>query len=102
MAKFVLAMVGGLLSAVSVYRVLADEPVVAKLNRAANVTRAAGPFDAAIAKAQARTVKLYGGKIGREPGYASGVIIAADGQILTASGPLLSGEETRVVLANGR
>lgn len=58
-------------------------------------------FAQAIEKAQARTVKIYGGKIGREPGYATGVIVSADGQIVTATSPLLSAEQIRVVLANG-
>jgi serine protease Do len=58
-------------------------------------------FTAAIEKAQARTVKIYGGQIGREPGYATGMVVSADGQIVTASSPLLSAEQIRVVFADG-
>ena len=58
-------------------------------------------FAAAIELAQARTVKIYGGQIGREPGYATGLIVSADGQILTATSPLLSAEQIRVVLPSG-
>jgi len=58
-------------------------------------------FAPAVERAQARCVKIYGGKIGREPGYATGVVVSADGQIVTASSPLLSAEEIRVVLADG-
>ena len=58
-------------------------------------------FARAIDIAQARTVKIYGGKIGREPGYATGVVVSADGQIVTATSPLLSAEQIRVVLASG-
>src|SRR6185369_7894829 len=52
-------------------------------------------FAAAIAYAQKRTVKLYGAGIGREPGYASGILVSADGQIITAQGVYLSGERLR-------
>ena len=58
-------------------------------------------FAAAIELAQTRTVKIYGGQIGREPGYATGLIVSADGQILTATSPLLSAEQIRVVLPSG-
>ena len=61
----------------------------------------AGLFDAAIAYGQARTVKIYGGSIGREPGYATGVIVSEDGQIITASGLILASRRIRVVLPNG-
>ena len=64
-------------------------------------SRSAGLFDAAIAYGQARTVKIYGGTIGREPGYATGVIVSEDGQIITASGLILASRRIRVVLPNG-
>lgn len=65
---------------------------------AADVPRA---FSPAIERAQVRTAKIYGGKIGREPGYATGLIVSPDGQIITASSPLLAAGQLRVVLANG-
>lgn len=58
-------------------------------------------FAAAIAYAQKRTVKLYGAGIGREPGYASGLLVSADGLILTAQGVYLSGERLRISLPDG-
>lgn len=63
---------------------------------------APGPFSAAIAAAQARVVKVYGASVGREPGYASGVIVAADGQIVTALSVMLEARNLRVVLPDGR
>lgn len=60
-----------------------------------------GPFAEAIQAAQQRTVKIYGGSIGRTPGYATGIVVSADGQILTAQGAFLSTENLRVALADG-
>ena len=61
-----------------------------------------GPFAEAIEIAQRRTVKVYGGSIGRTPGYATGLIVSADGQILTSQGSFLSTDNLRVTLAGGR
>jgi len=61
----------------------------------------ARPFTAAIAHAQRRTVKVLGAQIGRSAGYASGVVVGPAGQIVTASGAFLSGEQLRVTLADG-
>lgn len=58
-------------------------------------------FATSIAYAQKRTVKLYGAGIGREPGYASGLLVSADGLILTAQGVYLSGERLRISLPDG-
>lgn len=66
-----------------------------------DASSSAGLFDAAIAYGQARTVKIYGGTIGREPGYATGVIVSEDGQIITATGLILASRRIRVVLPNG-
>ena len=60
-----------------------------------------GVFAAAIATAQKRTVKIYGAAIGRTPGYATGLIVSADGEILTIDGALLAGESLRVQLPDG-
>lgn len=61
----------------------------------------ASPFAEAIEAAQQRTAKIYGGSIGRTPGYATGLIVSADGQILTAQGSFLATENLRVTLADG-
>jgi len=60
------------------------------------------PFSAAIERVQQRVVKLYGGQLGREKGYGSGVIVSSDGRIVTTLSVLLEGRSLRVVLADGR
>jgi serine protease Do len=59
------------------------------------------PFAPAVAAAQARTVKVYGGAIGRTPGYATGMIVSGSGEILTANGVFLAGQNLRVGLPDG-
>ena len=59
------------------------------------------PFEKAIELAQARTVRIYGARIGREPGYGSGILISADGTILAATGTYLLAESIRVTLPSG-
>ena len=61
----------------------------------------AAEFTDAIAYAQARTVKVYGARIGREAGYATGMIVSPQGLILTAHGSHLAGERLQVVLPDG-
>lgn len=61
----------------------------------------AGPFATAVAAAQARTVKIYGGSIGRTPGYATGIVVSDKGDILTEQGSLLATGNLRVVLPDG-
>lgn len=58
-------------------------------------------YGRSVAFTQNRVVKIYGAKVGRTPGYASGLIISAKGQILTANGTHLNGERIRVVLPDG-
>lgn len=60
-----------------------------------------GPFADAVALAQKRVVKIYGATIGRSPGYATGIIISPDGQILTAMGVHLSEGSVRVTMPDG-
>lgn len=59
-------------------------------------------FAEAIEYAQPRTVKIFGGGIGREQGYASGIIISEDGMILCAHGIYASSPRLRVVTADGK
>lgn len=61
-----------------------------------------GAFADAVAVAQKRTVKIYGAGIGRSPGYGTGLIVSAGGEILTANGVYLSGQTLRVTLADGK
>lgn len=60
-----------------------------------------GPFAPAVALAQRRTVKIYGASIGRTPGYATGIIISPDGQIITANGVYLSQGTLRITMPDG-
>ena len=61
----------------------------------------ANPFRRAIAIAQKRCVKLYGGGAGREHGYATGLLVSPDGLILTAQGMYLAEGRVRVILPDG-
>jgi len=76
--------------------VLAAAPALA-----ADASDVAEPFQKAIAYAQKRCVKVYGGAAGREHGYATGLVVSADGLILTAQGIYLSEERVRVILPDG-
>jgi hypothetical protein len=78
-----------LLATCFVFPALAAEPVEND-PPATKTEAAAGPFAEAVDYAQRRCVKILGAGIGREPGYASGIIISAEGQILTAQGIYLS------------
>ncbi len=66
------------------------------------VDESANPFADAIEYAQKRTVKLYGGGIGREHGYASGIVVSDEGHILVAHGIYVSSIRLRVVMYDGR
>ncbi len=58
-------------------------------------------FADAIAYAQKRTVKIVGAGLAREHGYASGIIVGAEGEILTAVGIYIASPTLRVVLPDG-
>lgn len=61
-----------------------------------------GAFKNAIAAAQARTVKIYGAGIGRVTGYGTGILVSANGEILTTQGAYLSTENLRVGTPDGK
>jgi len=65
-------------------------------------TTASSPFSKAIDHAQKRCVRIYGAGIGRERGYATGLIVSNQGHILTSQGIYLSGERLRVAMRDGR
>jgi serine protease Do len=67
----------------------ADEPV-------------SGIFADAIASAQKRCAKVYGAGTSVEAGYATGLVVSAEGHILTAQGIYLAANQLRVVLPDGR
>jgi serine protease Do len=64
-------------------------------------SREPNAFAEAIAYAQKRCVKIYGTGIGREHGYATGLLVSGDGLVLTATGPYLAGSNIRVILPDG-
>jgi serine protease Do len=76
-------------------------PLILVTAFAAAAEEADGPFVSANAAAQRRVVKIYGAEIGRTPGYASGLIVSAAGDILTAQAAMLSTDNLRVALADG-
>jgi len=67
-----------------------------------NAVAVDGPFAAAIEFAQQRTVKVFGAGIGRSAGYATGIVVSADGQIVTAQGVFLGADNLRVTLPGGK
>jgi len=58
-------------------------------------------FSEAIEYAQARTVKIYGAGIAHVAGYATGIVVSSEGDILTAQGVYLSSDHLRVGLPDG-
>jgi len=56
----------------------------------------------ALARVSPAVVKLYGTGMGRAHGYGTGVLVSADGQILTTKSLLSTADTIRVVLADGR
>lgn len=63
---------------------------------------AGGIFAKAQQYAQARCVKIFGAGIGRVEGYGTGIIVSDHGDILTASGVMLSGRNIYVVTPDGK
>ncbi|MFK7766555.1 MAG: S1C family serine protease [Mariniblastus sp.] len=55
----------------------------------------------AIDGAQPKMAKIYGAGAGKVDGFATGIVISNDGQVLTSQGVILSGKRVRVVLADG-
>lgn len=55
-----------------------------------------------IADAASKVVKLYGAGAGRVEAYGTGVLVSADGKILTALTGMLQGETITAVFADGR
>lgn len=61
----------------------------------------AGGFDRAIESALPRVVKLYGLGAGKQAGYGSGVLVSADGEVLTVFSLLIDARNIRAVTADG-
>ena len=60
------------------------------------------PFVDAIEWAQKRVVKIYGGAIGKEHGYATGMVVSDEGHILVAHGVYIAGTRIQAVMPDGR
>lgn len=59
--------------------------------------------DDGLRTAQSKVVKVFGaGGLGRIEGYGTGILVSADGHVLTALSPLLESSPLQVVLADGR
>jgi len=58
-------------------------------------------FDRAIDALLARTVKLYGLKVGGEAGYGTGILVSEDGLVLTVSSLLIDAQKVRAVTDDG-
>ena len=56
----------------------------------------------ALAICQPKMVKVFGASAGRVEGYATGIIVSGDGQILTTQGVFLDGQQVRVVTPDGK
>lgn len=61
----------------------------------------AGGFDDAIDSAIQRSVKLYGLGAGRHKGYGTGILVSAEGHVLTVSSLLIDSKKIRAVTADG-
>jgi S1-C subfamily serine protease len=54
-----------------------------------------------VARVNARTVKLFGAKVGRSAGFGSGILVSSTGWVLTTDSALLDGRNARAQLADG-
>ncbi|MFW6162284.1 MAG: S1C family serine protease [Planctomycetota bacterium] len=82
-------------------RVVAIGVVLAAAAALAVAAEGEDALRAAIARAQQRCARIYGGGAGREHGYATGLIVSPNGHILTAQGIYLTEGRLRVVLPDG-
>jgi serine protease Do len=54
-------------------------------------------IDRVVADAQRKCVKIYGGAIARERGFATGLLVSDEGHILAAQGIYLAGDRIRAI-----
>lgn len=59
-------------------------------------------LDETLVAVQQRVVKLYGGALGKQHGYGTGVLVSSDGQIVTTLSAMLETPALRAVLVDGR
>ncbi len=60
-----------------------------------------GFFGSIVSKAQPKMVKVFGAGAGRVESFATGILVSAQGHILTTQGVFLNGRQVRVLLADG-
>lgn len=60
------------------------------------------PFKKILNSVNPKVVKVYGAGVGQVESYASGVLVSADGKIVTMQGAFLDGQEVRVVTGDGK
>ncbi|MDO8630760.1 MAG: S1C family serine protease [Phycisphaerales bacterium] len=60
-----------------------------------------GGFDRAVETVLPRVVKLYGLGVGTQAGYGSGVLVSADGLVLTVFSLLIDSDNIRAVTSDG-
>ena len=65
------------------------------------VAASGGGFDRAIGRLLPRAVKLYGVGAGLQAGYGTGVIVSADGLVLTVFSLLIDARRIRAVVSDG-
>lgn len=58
-------------------------------------------FEQAINQSQPRMVKVIGASVGNVEGTSTGILVSAEGHILTMQGVYLDGRNVRVILADG-
>ncbi len=58
-------------------------------------------FGQIVDRCQPKMVKVYGAGAGRVEGFATGIIVSAEGHVLTTQGVFLDGRQVRVVLSDG-
>lgn len=70
----------------------------------ATLTKTVEPVatDKLIASLMPAVVKIYGGRIGGQRGYATGVIVSPDGEVITPLSLLLEASDVRIVTADGQ
>ncbi|RME37112.1 MAG: serine protease, partial [Planctomycetota bacterium] len=62
----------------------------------------ANGLERAIQRVLPRVVKLYGAGTGLEAGFGSGILVSADGLVLTVYSLLIEGHNVRAIDAKGR
>ena len=60
-----------------------------------------GFFETVVSQAQPKMAKVFGASAGNVEGFATGIVVSAQGHVLSTQGVFLDGQQVRVILANG-